>query len=294
MKITIVTPSYNSGRFLPATLDSVRQQAATGLEIDHIVVDGGSSDGSVALLEQHRASLRHLIVEPDRGPASAINKGLRLANGDIVAWLNADDCYQPGALQRVADAFQRHPRKALAFGRCRIVNEQGAFPLEATSRFGYPAFQLQTEFHCSPWADFLSTVALGKPYDLEWRPGYGIVVLVALTPFPFLHAAERTRPLPLGLRINFHEYPGQNELRHFHPEEITVGQDEQGREIWHTCSDTGYILHVSGMGASVEEARDMAYQRIDNLVIPKMFYRHYIGMRFLRQDRALLTQWGWM
>ncbi|OGV62995.1 MAG: hypothetical protein A2498_06565 [Lentisphaerae bacterium RIFOXYC12_FULL_60_16] len=146
MKITIVTPSYNSGRFLPATLDSVRQQAATGLEIDHIVVDGGSSDGSVALLEQHRASLRHLIVEPDRGPASAINKGLRLANGDIVAWLNADDCYQPGALQRVADAFQRHPRKALAFGRCRIVNEQGAEIRRGITRFKEAFFPFSCRF----------------------------------------------------------------------------------------------------------------------------------------------------
>ncbi len=175
-----------------------------------------------------------------------------------------------------------------------IVNEQGAFPLEATSRFGYPAFQLQTEFHCSPWADFLFAVAQGKSYDLKWRPGYGIVVLVALTPFPFHQATERTRPLPLGLRIHFHDTPSQEELLHFHPDEVSVEKDGDGREIWHTCSDTGYILHVSGMGATVEEARDMAYQRIDNLVLPKMFYRHDIGLRFLKQDRERLTQWGWM
>ena len=175
-----------------------------------------------------------------------------------------------------------------------IVNEQGAFPLEATSRFGYPAFQLQTEFHRSPWADFLSAVAQGKPYDLKWRPGYGIVVLVALTPFPFHQATERTRPLPLGLRIHFHDTPSQEELLHFHPDEVSVEMAGDGREVWHTCSDTGYILHVSGMGATVEEARDMAYQRIDNLVLPKMFYRHDIGLRFLKQDRERLRQWGWM
>ncbi|MHB8988110.1 MAG: phosphoribosylglycinamide synthetase C domain-containing protein [Desulfobulbia bacterium] len=175
-----------------------------------------------------------------------------------------------------------------------IVNEQGAFPLEATSRFGYPAFQLQTEFHCSPWAEFLTAVARGESYNLDWHPGYGVVVLVALTPFPFLQTTERPRPLPLGLRIRFHDQPDEAELMHFHPEEITMQRDQQGQEAWHTCSDSGYILHVSGMGATVEEAREMAYQRIDNLVIPKMFYRHDIGLRFLKQDKARLTQWGWI
>lgn len=174
-----------------------------------------------------------------------------------------------------------------------IVNKERAFPLEATSRFGYPKIQLQTEIHRSPWAEFLSAVALGKSYDLDWRRGYGVVVLVALTPFPF-SPVSRPRPLPMGLRIHFRDYPDEAELYHFHPEEVIVVQDEQGREAWHTCSDTGYIMHVSGMGATVEEARDLVYQRINNMVIPKMFYRQDIGMRFLRQDRALLTQWGWM
>jgi phosphoribosylamine--glycine ligase len=175
-----------------------------------------------------------------------------------------------------------------------IVNARGAFPLEATSRFGYPAVQLQSEFHCSPWGEFLGAVARGEDYRLEWQEGYGIVVLIALPPFPFYQCVERERPLPQGLQIRFREAPDEEELRHFHPEEVTVQRDGQGREIWSTCSDTGYIMHVSGFGATVEAARDEAYRRIGNIVIPKMFYRSDIGVRFLERDRGLLEKWGYL
>lgn len=175
-----------------------------------------------------------------------------------------------------------------------IVNEQGAFPLEATCRFGYPAVQLQTEFHLSPWGDFLGAVARGEDYRLEWRAGYGIVVLIALPPFPFYQCVKRERPLPPGLQIHFREAPDEVELRHFHPEEVTVRRDGQGRETWRTCTDTGYVLHVSGLGATVEEARANVYRRIGNIVIPKMFYRSDIGVRFLERDRGQLEKWGYL
>jgi len=175
-----------------------------------------------------------------------------------------------------------------------IVNEQGAFPLEATSRFGYPAVQLQTEFHCSPWGEFLGAVARGEDYRLECRAGYGIVVLIALPPFPFYQCVERERPLPQGLKIHFREELDESELLHFHPEEVTGRRNGQGRETWRTSSDTGYIMHVSGLGATVEAAREQAYRRIGNIVIPKMFYRNDIGMRFIEQDRALLERWGYL
>lgn len=175
-----------------------------------------------------------------------------------------------------------------------MVNEQGAFPLEATSRFGYPAVQLQTEFHCSPWGDFLNAVARGEDYRLEYRTGYGIVVLIALPPFPFYQCVERECPVQHGLKIHFREAPDVEELRHYHPEEVTVQRDGQGREIWRTCSGAGYIMHVSALGATVEEAREQVYRRINNIVIPKMFYRTDIGVRFLERDRELLERWGWM
>jgi len=176
-----------------------------------------------------------------------------------------------------------------------IVNEQGAFPLEATGRFGYPAVQLQTEFHRSPWGEFLGAVARGEDCQLECRAGYGIVVLIALPPFPFYHGIQRQRrPLPQGLKIHFREVPDEGELRHYHTDGATVQRDDQGRETWRTCSDTGYIMHVSGLGATVEAARDQTYRRINNVVIPKMFYRNDIGVRFLERDRGLLEKWGYL
>ncbi|NVN91195.1 MAG: hypothetical protein HXX11_11410 [Desulfuromonadales bacterium] len=175
-----------------------------------------------------------------------------------------------------------------------IVNEQGAFPLEATSRFGYPAVQLQSVVHRSPWTPFLLAVARGESFHLEWREGFAAVVLIALPPFPFYQHIPRERPLPLGMRVYFHSEPDKEDLRHLHWDEVTVQRDEQGRETFYTCSDTGYVMHVSGMGISLEEAlRDM-YRRAGTIVMPKMFYRNDIGVRFLERDRGLLEKWGYL
>ena len=175
-----------------------------------------------------------------------------------------------------------------------IVNEEGAFPLEATSRFGYPAVQLQTEIHASPWGEFLSAVARGEDYSLEWREGFGIVVLIAVPPFPFYQCVDRERPLPRGLQIHFSKGLDKSDLRHFHPEEVTVRRNGQGEEVWYTCSDTGYILHVSSLGETVEAARAQVYNLIGSIVIPKLFYRTDIGVQFLERDRRLLEKWGYL
>ncbi len=147
MRISVVTPSFNSGAFIEAALRSVQMQRGTGdFDLEHIVVDGCSTDGTPAILEHFRPSLARLVVESDSGPAAAINKGLRLATGDILAWLNADDCYHPGALGRVADAFRRRPSRALCFGRCRIVDEGGREIRRGITRFKEACFP----FSCRP------------------------------------------------------------------------------------------------------------------------------------------------
>lgn len=95
-RITVVTPSYNQAQFIEQTILSVLNQNYPNLQ--YIVVDGGSIDGSCAILERYRHLVDILLIEPDNGQAEAINKGLRLAEGEIVAWLNSDDMYAPGAL----------------------------------------------------------------------------------------------------------------------------------------------------------------------------------------------------
>lgn len=121
VSFSIVTPSLNGRATIAETLASVRGQGYEPLE--HVVVDGGSTDGTLELLEG-APGVRY-VSEPDRGLSDAVNKGIRMARNDVVGWLNADDVYLPGALQRVAEAFERRPDALWATGRCLIIDGDG-------------------------------------------------------------------------------------------------------------------------------------------------------------------------
>ena len=126
MKITVLTPNYNGGRWLARCMDSVlAQELAPGDELEYLFLDGGSTDDSLAIAEARRGRLAALVSEKDAGPADALNKGFARATGDLVGWLNADDVYRPGALAKAIAAAQAHPRAAFFFGKCRIVDEAG-------------------------------------------------------------------------------------------------------------------------------------------------------------------------
>ena len=139
MKFSIVTPNYNYGRFLKKALESVFDQTeGEGAPlIEHIVIDGGSTDDSVPILERWDSFVRgtaaakesrysfSFISEPDNGQTDAINKGLRRATGDIVAWLNADEWYLPGKLALVAAALAKHPDADFLYGEPLFVDKDG-------------------------------------------------------------------------------------------------------------------------------------------------------------------------
>ncbi|XCN73552.1 MAG: glycosyltransferase family 2 protein [Candidatus Electrothrix aestuarii] len=136
MRFSIITPSYNSALYLEQTIESVlRQQEGEGVSLEYIVVDGGSTDGSQKIIAQYAEYITHTIIEPDTGPANAINKGLRLASGDVIAWLNADDLYYPRTLERVRQALECRPAAAFCFGACPIVDEQGKEIRAGITRF---------------------------------------------------------------------------------------------------------------------------------------------------------------
>ena len=121
--ISIVTPSYNQARFLEETLRSVVSQAYPRTE--HIIVDGGSTDASVAIIKRYERHVHSWVSEKDRGQSHAINKGLAQATGDILTWLNSDDTYMPGALAAVGGFFASHPDVDLVYGDYLYTDAEG-------------------------------------------------------------------------------------------------------------------------------------------------------------------------
>ncbi|MFQ5527966.1 MAG: glycosyltransferase family 2 protein [Thermoanaerobaculia bacterium] len=122
-QVSIVTPSLNQARFLREALESVQLQDYAAIE--HIVVDGGSVDGSVEILEDMGDRIRW-VSEPDAGQAHAVNKGFGMARGEILGWLNADDVYFPGALTRVVDFFRRKPNASFVYGDVEAIDINGS------------------------------------------------------------------------------------------------------------------------------------------------------------------------
>ncbi len=122
-KISIVTPSYNQGRFLSRTIASVLDQKYPALE--YIVQDGGSTDDSLAILKRFDRHLSFWESHPDGGQARAINLGLQKATGDILAYLNADDLLLPGSLVRIAGFFQENPQVDVIYGHRILIDSNG-------------------------------------------------------------------------------------------------------------------------------------------------------------------------
>ena len=122
-RISIVTPSYNQGQFVEETIRSVLLQGYPDLE--YIIMDGGSTDGSADIIRRYEPWLACWASEPDRGQSHAINKGWRRATGEILAWLNSDDTYEPGAIGKGAEFLGTHPNTAMIYGDCHRVDETG-------------------------------------------------------------------------------------------------------------------------------------------------------------------------
>jgi glycosyltransferase involved in cell wall biosynthesis len=122
--VSIITPSFNQAAFLEDTLRSVLSQ--TYAPIQYLVIDGGSEDGSQAIIQRYASRLAYWESTPDRGQAHAINKGLQRATGDILGWLNSDDVLLPNTVQRVVETFAAHPEIDVVYGRLDRIDPGGA------------------------------------------------------------------------------------------------------------------------------------------------------------------------
>lgn len=170
-----------------------------------------------------------------------------------------------------------------------MVNENGAFPLEATARLGSPITHLHSEIHDSPWGEFLYAVASGKNYDLKWKKGYGIVLLMAVPPFPY--AEEYKEQNLSGLGIHFKDFKPED-FSHIHFE--GVSSRAGGKNEYYISDNQGYVLFVTEIGNSIKETRDKVHGLANRIIIPKVFYRNDIGAEFEINGLPKLKKLGYL
>lgn len=248
--VSIVTPSYNQGQYIEETIQSVLSQDYSNLE--YLVLDGGSSDQTVDILKRYEGRLRW-ISEPDRGQADAINKGFHMAQGEILGWLNSDDVYLPGAIQKVVQYFQTHRDVGMVYGEGYHVDAAG----EILERYYTEPFNFrrlgEVCFICQPTAflrtDVFRTVGpleVGLRYCMDYdywmrvAKRFRIGYLAEYLAQSRLHLETKT----LSQRVEFHEEILQTVKRHYGHVPV--------RWIYayaHVCLDEKFIPHVLGIHA---------------------------------------------
>lgn len=122
-KVSIVTPSYNQAQYLEATIQSVLAQDYPNIE--YIIVDGASKDNSVEIIRKYEGHLAWWVSEKDKGHADALNKGFSHASGEILAWLNSDDVYHPGAVSEAVDFLKKHPEVGMVYADANLTDDTG-------------------------------------------------------------------------------------------------------------------------------------------------------------------------
>jgi glycosyltransferase involved in cell wall biosynthesis len=135
--VSIITPSFNQARYLEATIQSVFAQDYP--RVEYIVIDGGSTDGSADIIRKYADRFAYWVSEKDKGQTDAINKGFARAKGGILAWLNSDDTYEPGAVSEAVKYLYEHPEVGMVYGDADFIDETG----RVIGRFS----SAQTDYH---------------------------------------------------------------------------------------------------------------------------------------------------
>lgn len=187
--VTIVTPSLNMARFLPAAIESVLSQEYPRIEF--LVVDAGSTDGSLEILERYRGRLQY-TSEPDKGPSDAIHKGFQRARGDILAWLNADDTFQPAAIRRAVDYLAAHPEVDVVYGDGWWIDEDGQ-PIRPYPSRPFDARVLERDcFLCQPSTFLRASAYRSCPLDPRQKMSfdYDLWIRMAAAGYRFAYLPE--------------------------------------------------------------------------------------------------------
>jgi glycosyltransferase involved in cell wall biosynthesis len=174
-KISIVTPSYNQGKYLEETILSVIKQNYPNLE--YIIIDGGSTDNSVEIIKKYEKYLTYWVSEKDNGQSDAINKGLKRCTGEIFNWLNSDDYLEPNALFKIAEAYKKNPqKKVFCFGMYHFVDgekklfEKQNNPENELQCYCNPIMQQPSMYYSMDAIKLLGPINLYLHYsmDYEW------------------------------------------------------------------------------------------------------------------------------
>jgi hypothetical protein len=197
--VSIITPSYNQAAYLEATIRSVLGQDYAPLE--YLIVDGASQDGSLQIIQRYASRLAWWVSEPDHGQADAINKGFKHARGEIVAWLNSDDLYLPGAVRSAVESLQANPQAGMVYGEAVTIDPTGR-PLNWLA-FGDWGLRELMNFRviCQP-AVFMRRALLEKAgyldasfhYMLDHHLWLRMARLAPIQHVPQLWAADRHHP----------------------------------------------------------------------------------------------------
>jgi len=178
-----------------------------------------------------------------------------------------------------------------------IINEDGAYVLEATSRFGSPIIHLQSEIQNLKWFDFLLAIAKGEKYNLSWKKGYGIVLGLMVPPFPY--SKNMKESLFFGVNIYFKNF-SEEDFKHIHFEEVSKRVCTKNKELtienglYYISDNRGYVLYVTAVESTLEKAQKEVYRLAKNIIIPKVIYRNDIGNNFKLDQEVQLKKWGYL
>jgi glycosyltransferase involved in cell wall biosynthesis len=268
-RVTVVTPSFNQAQFLEQTICSVLGQDYPDLE--YMVIDGGSSDGSVNIIEKYRARLAYWVSEPDDGQAQAINRGWNRASGEYVAYLNSDDLLLPGSISAVTQSLGAHPNVDLVYGWASSIDENGNKTSDKLWRA--PAFDLcellQGDYIPQPTIFFRRSLldrigflneSLHFSFDYEFLLRASVVTDFRLIP-QYL-AAVRSHSATKSST-------GEEQFFEEEYEILKHMANPPNHEIMRTCARLGYVtrlIYAAGYASGFSQGgRTQAMRRITEL-----------------------------
>lgn len=278
-KISVVMPSLNQGRYIGDAIRSVIQQEYPHTEL--IVIDGGSKDNTLEVIREYASSITYWRSEPDHGQAEAINKGLRIATGDLVTWLNSDDQYEPGTFEKVASEFLQQPGISLLHGRALVFGEGLRPKIAGPSQVLQPNQYLSFMRFPQP-SSFISRTALNKigllDESLHFAMDYELAARMVIN-------GGTTAAVPDVLsRYRLHETSKSNEDLRFAGEWKTVllnilDSQSSGQKAAHMIvtatgdNRTGKKIYPHTIEFSEKELMETAAEHL-NLQF-HTYYRHY-------------------